>query len=136
MSGMLCQRIRCVSLRHRLSLHQFCDFESPTFVSACRVSVTSRAPSHDVCASPAIFPAGFQGKNTLLEKKKFHSQLFVSKRPFSPVFSESGGPEPKRGGLLSYRSGLGSSSEAYCRRNAVPRGEQLSKCGACSADVV
>ena len=47
------------------------------------------------------------GEEHVAGKKKFHPQLFVSKRPVSYIFIQAEWREPKRGEFLTYRSGFG-----------------------------
>ncbi|GAA6228380.1 uncharacterized [Lates japonicus] len=96
---MLCQFMKCEVVRHKSRSNPFClasHFESPTLLSVGRVLVTSSAASRAVCVSPAIFPAGFQETNTLLEKRSLTPD-YLCPDVVSRLFSSKSGYGSRRG---------------------------------------
>lgn len=71
-------------------------------LNMCRFLLTSRSPSHTMCASPAIFPVGFRKEHVAGGKNKFYPQYFVTIRRYYHIFLTVGGRKQKRVSLLTY----------------------------------
>lgn len=94
-------------------------------LNMCRILLTSRSPSHTMCASPAIFPAGFRKEHVAGGKNKFYPQYFVTIRRYYHIFFAVGGRKQKRGEFTNLSLPIVILMRYYCRKTSA--GPQLSK---------